>query len=106
MHILEGESLLNDASDLVCLRFAIAAALTGTFSFFGAALSFVWLAVGGVAVGFGITWLTTWVKEWVARRIGEESGSQILISLLLPFASYLLAERLHCSGILAAVRLV
>lgn len=103
MHILEGESLLNDASGLVCLRFAIAAALTGAFSLSDAALSFVWIALGGIAVGFGITWLTAKTKEWIARRIGEESGSQILISLLLPFASYLLAEWLHCSGILAAV---
>lgn len=103
MHILEGESLLNDASGLVCLRFAIAATLTGTFSLSGAALSFVWVALGGIAVGFGITWLTAKAKEWIARQIGEESGSQILISLLLPFGCYLLAERLHSSGILAAV---
>jgi len=103
MHILEGESLLNDASGLVCLRFAIVATLTGTFSLSDAALSFVWVALGGIAVGFGVTWLTAKAKEWVVRRIGEESGSQILISLLLPFACYLLAERLHCSGILAAV---
>lgn len=103
MHILEGESLLNDASGLVCLRFAIAATLTGAFSLPDAALSFVWIALGGIAIGFGVTWLTTKAKESIARRIGEESGSQILISLLLPFASYLLAERLHCSGILAAV---
>lgn len=103
MHILEGESLLNDASGLVCLRFAIAAFLTGAFSPFDAALNFVWIALGGIAVGFGVTWLTTKTKEWIARRIGEESESQILISLLVPFASYLLAEWFHCSGILAAV---
>lgn len=47
MHILEGESLLNDASGLVCLRFAIAAALTGTFSVSSAALNFLWVAFGG-----------------------------------------------------------
>jgi Na+/H+ antiporter len=103
MRILEGESLLNDASGLVCLRFAIAAALTGTFSLYGAALTFIWVALGGILVGFGITWATAKAKDWIAHRIGEESGSQILISLLLPFACYLLAERLHCSGILAAV---
>jgi NhaP-type Na+/H+ or K+/H+ antiporter len=49
------------------------------------------------------TWTITRVKGWVDRRFGEESGSQILVSLLIPFASYLLAEQLHCSGILAAV---
>lgn len=103
MHILEGESLLNDASGLVCLRFAIAAALTGAFSLQDAALSFLWLALGGVAVGAGLTWAVGKAKNWVSRRLGEDSGSQILISLLIPYGAYLLAERLHCSGILAAV---
>lgn len=103
MHILEGESLLNDASGLVCLSFAVAAALTGTFSLRQAALSFVWIAIGGLAVGIGVTWCTAKAKEWIAHHIGEESGTQILISLLLPFASYMLAEWVHCSGILAAV---
>jgi CPA1 family monovalent cation:H+ antiporter len=103
MHILEGESLLNDASGLVCLRFAIAAALTGTFSALEAFETFVQLAVGGVAVGFAVTWGITRAKSWVAQRYGEEPGVQILISLLMPFAAYLLAERLQCSGILAAV---
>ncbi|WP_209782379.1 Na+/H+ antiporter [Azospirillum agricola] len=103
MHILEGESLLNDASGLVCLRFAIAATLTGAFSLYDATLSFLWVALGGIAVGVLVTWCITRAKEWIARRYGEESGSQILISLLIPFASYLVAEHLHCSGILAAV---
>ena len=103
MHILEGESLLNDASGLVCLRFAIAAALTGTFSPQQAALNFLWVALGGIAVGTGLTWAVGRAKNWVSRRLGEESGSQILISLLIPFGAYLIAERFHCSGILAAV---
>jgi monovalent cation/hydrogen antiporter len=103
MHLLEGEALLNDASGLVCFRFAVAAALTGSFSLYDAAVSFLWAASGGIAVGFGTTWTITRVKGWVDRRFGEESGSQILVSLLIPFASYLLAEQLHCSGILAAV---
>lgn len=103
MHILEGESLLNDASGLVCLRFAIAAALTGSFSLYDAGLTFLWLAIGGVAIGVAVTWSVARAKDWVSRRLGEESGSQILISLLIPFAAYLLAEHLHCSGILAAV---
>lgn len=103
MHILEGESMLNDASGLVCLRFAIAAALTGTFSLQSATLTFLWVAIGGLAVGFILTWVVTRAKNWVSERLGEESASQILISLLIPFGAYLLAEHLHCSGILAAV---
>lgn len=103
MHILEGESLLNDASGLVCLRFAIAAALTGTFSIVDASLTFLQLALGGIAIGVGVTWVITWAKGKLSKKFGEESGSQILISLLIPFAAYLMAERFHCSGILAAV---
>lgn len=103
MHILEGESLLNDASGLVCLRFAIAAAITGTFSLPQAVLTFLWLAIGGVAIGVAVTWGITKLKYWIALRYGEETGTQILISLLIPFGAYMAAEHLHCSGILAAV---
>src|ERR1700681_669718 len=103
MHILEGESLLNDASGLVCMRFAVAAALTGTFSLVDAFGTFLWVAIGGIALGVGVTWMVTVAKNWVSRHFGEETGSQILISLLIPFGAYLLAEHLHCSGILAAV---
>ncbi|SNT12383.1 sodium/proton antiporter, CPA1 family [Sphingomonas laterariae] len=103
MHILEGESLLNDASGLVCLRFAIAAALTGAFSIQDAALNFLWVAFAGIAIGSGFTWIVSRAKSWVSRHYGEEGGAQILISLLIPFGAYLIAEHLHCSGILAAV---
>ena len=103
MHILEGESLLNDASGLVCMRFAVAAMLTGTFSFSAAFFTFLWLAFAGIAIGIGVTIGVTRGKAFLTRRLGEESGSQILISLLIPFGAYLLAEHVHASGILAAV---
>lgn len=103
MHILEGESLLNDASGLVCMRFAIAAALTGSFSVGAATINFLWVAIGGIVIGAGLTLLVGRVKEMVTKVLGEESSSQILISLLIPFGAYLVAEHLHCSGILAAV---
>jgi len=103
MHILEGEALLNDASGLVCMRFAVAAALTGTFSLVDAIGTFLWVATGGLAIGIAVTWGATIGKNWLSRRYGEDPGSQILISLLIPFGAYLLAEHLQCSGILAAV---
>jgi CPA1 family monovalent cation:H+ antiporter len=103
LHILEGESLLNDASGLVCMRFAVVAALTGAFSFGAAAATFLWLVIAGVGCGIAVTWGVNWAKNWVSRRLGEEPGTQILISLLIPFAAYMLAEELEGSGILAAV---
>ena len=103
MHILEGELLLNDASGLVCMRFAVAAMLTGSFSLSEAFLTFLWLAFAGIAIGVGVTIGVTRGKAFLTRHLGEESGSQILISLLIPFGAYLLAEYVHASGILAAV---
>jgi len=103
MHILEGESLLNDASGLVCFRFAVAAALSGGFSLGAAALTFLWVALAGVAIGVGFTLAATRVQHALSRRFGEEAGTPILISLLLPFGAYLIAEHLQASGILAAV---
>jgi CPA1 family monovalent cation:H+ antiporter len=103
LHMLEGESLLNDASGLVCFRFAVAAALTGMFSLSSAALAFAQLAVVGVALGVGLTYGIVLAKNWISRRFGEESGSQVVITLLLPFVAYEAAEHFGGSGILAAV---
>lgn len=103
MHILEGESLLDDASGLVCLRFAVAAALTGTFSAGAATLNFLWVAGAGLVIGVAVTLAVTRAKAFVTKRWGEDTGSQILVSLLIPFGSYMLAEHIHASGILAAV---
>ncbi len=103
MHILQGESLLNDASGLICMRFAVVAMMTGSFSLPAAALSFLWVAFGGLAVGIGVSWGISAAKAWATAQVGEESGAEILTSLLIPFAAYIIAERLHCSGILAAV---
>lgn len=103
LNIIEGESLLNDASGLVCMRFAVVAAATGAFSLAEAGTTFLWLAGAGIAAGVGTTLAATKLQDFVAIRAGEESGSKILVSLLLPFGAYLLAERLGASGILAAV---
>ena len=103
MHILEGESLLNDATGLTCMRIAVIAATTGAFSIGSAIGTFAWLALVGVAVGVLITMGISYAKGFVSRRWGEDVGAQILVSLLIPFAAYLVAEELHASGILAAV---
>ena len=103
MHILEGESLLNDATGLTCMRLAVAAATTGAFVLQEAVVNFAWLALAGVASGIAVTLAISTAKGWISRRWGEDVGAQILISLLIPFAAYLVAEELQASGILAAV---
>ncbi|MBN8728328.1 MAG: Na+/H+ antiporter [Xanthomonadales bacterium] len=103
MHILEGEALLNDASGLVLFRFAVVAALTGRFVPGEAALVFLWLALGGLAIGVLVTLAISRGHSRLTRRFGQDAGVPILGSLLMPFAAYLLAERIGVSGILAAV---
>ncbi|HBU5899998.1 TPA: Na+/H+ antiporter [Klebsiella quasipneumoniae subsp. quasipneumoniae] len=102
-HILEGESLLNDASGLVAFNFAIAAVLTGSFSPGEAVMKFFLMAFGGILSGLVVVWVTGKCNNFLVRRTREEPAIQILISLLIPFAAYLLAEAFHVSGILAAV---
>ncbi|HEX7171394.1 MAG TPA: Na+/H+ antiporter [Candidatus Limnocylindria bacterium] len=96
--ILEGESLVNDATALVTYRFAVAAALTGSFSFGEAALSFIGVALGGVVIGLAVGWV---VSRLLARL--EDPPVEVLITLIAPFAAYLPAEIIGVSGVLAAV---
>ena len=103
MHILEGESLLNDASGLVCFRFAVAAVMTGSFSLAQASLTFLWVAFAGLGIGVAVTLGVSTFQRWLWRSFGEEPGAALLVNLLIPFAAYLLAEEFNASGILAAV---
>jgi CPA1 family monovalent cation:H+ antiporter len=103
LHVLEGESLLNDASGLVCFRFAVAAAASGMFSLSSAAVTFVQLVIVGIIAGVALTLGVMTLKNWITLRFGEEPGLQVVTSLLIPFGAYELAEHLGGSGILAAV---
>ena len=96
--LLEGESLINDASGLVLFRFAVAASLTGTFNAGQAALSFAGLAIGGtlagVAFGFAASWLFRQLRDPTLVIIG---------SLLTAWASYIVADDIGVSGVLSTV---
>jgi CPA1 family monovalent cation:H+ antiporter len=95
--------LFNDASGLISFRFAVAAAITGSFSLGEALLTFLKVAAGGLFIGLVIAWVASAVYYWLVRWIGDEPGTPILISILIPFAAYLAAEHLGLSGIFAAV---
>src|SRR3984957_6768169 len=96
--VLEGESLVNDATALVTYRFGIAAMMSGTFSISEAIGRFVLVAAGGTAIGLAVGWIFTQIQ----RRL-DDPPVQMTISLLTPFAAYIPSERFHVSGVLAVV---
>ena len=103
MHILEGESLLNDASGLVMFRFAVAAALTGSFSFAAASLSFLYAVAAGILAGVVALIVAAKTLQLLSRIGGVPAEAQVLVMILIPFIAYLGAEHAGASGILAAV---
>ncbi|GHA01389.1 Na+/H+ antiporter [Ignatzschineria ureiclastica] len=108
MQVLEGEALMNDASALVSLKFAIAVALGITalstaHDYAMLSLTFLKMAVGGILVGIAFTWLYVQFILFLGRLQNDEMGSQMILIMLLPFGSYAIAELLEFSGILSAV---
>lgn len=103
LYLLGGEALLNDASGLVCFKFAVAAATTGLFSLKAASANFVWVAAGGVLTGIAIGLLGSKLETYLLRRGYDDPPSHALLALMIPFAVYLAAEYIETSGILAVV---
>ncbi|HXQ29754.1 MAG TPA: Na+/H+ antiporter [Gemmatimonadales bacterium] len=96
--ILEGESMVNDAAAIVTYRMAVAAAVTGTFSFAEGTVRFLVVSAGGVCVGL----LAGWAIDLVRRRLHDPEVENT-ISLLSGYAAYIPAEHLGASGVLAVV---
>jgi len=101
MTILEGESLINDASALVAYRFAVAAVTGAAFVFWKASLEFVLLLGGGILVGM----IMGKLLALILKRIKDDTIVVISFTLIMPFVTYLIAEQLHVSGVIAVVML-
>lgn len=97
--ILEGESLVNDASSLIVFRFALAAIMTGSFVFQKAAVSFVLVAVMGVVIGLAIALIIYAMYRWLPTT----TSIDIALSFVAPYLMYLTAESFHFSGVMAVV---
>jgi len=97
--ILEGESLLNDASSLIIFRFAMVAIGTGQLVWHQVALSFVWMVLGGALIGLLLAWLFVQLH----KRLPTDAPSDIVFTLIEPYIMYWLAETLHSSGVMAVV---
>ena len=97
--VLEGESLVNDASSLIVFRFALAAILTGQFHFGQAAGSFALVVVMGIAIGV----LIGLIFYFIHRFFPTTASIDAAITLITPYAMYITAEHFHFSGVLAVV---
>jgi len=97
--ILEGESLLNDASSLIIFRFALIAVGTGQFIWHQAAFTFLWMIIGGAGIGLLLGWLFVQAH----KRLPTDAPSDIALTLIEPYFMYWIAEQLHSSGVLAVV---
>ena len=97
--ILEGESLVNDASGLLALQFAVALIVSGEVPTLGAGVArLLYLVIGGIVIGLGIGLLVSWLEQRI-----DDAPIEITISIVTPFIAYLGAEGLHSSGVMATV---
>jgi len=97
--ILEGESLVNDATSLIIFKFALAAILSGSFVLHTAALNFVLVAVMGAVIGLAVALLFYALHRWLPTT----NNIDTVLTLLAPYCMYILAEQFHMSGVIAVV---
>jgi monovalent cation/hydrogen antiporter len=97
--LVEGESLLNDASSLIVFRFALATVLTGQFQFQAAAVNFVFVILTGIAIGL----VVGLIFYGIHRLLPTTSSIEIVLTLVTPYCMYYFAEHFHVSGVLAVV---
>ena len=97
--IIEGESLLNDASSLIIVRFAVVAIITGQFYFQDAALSFFLVIILGCLIGIAVAWIFYCIHRWLPTT----SSIDTILTLITPYCMYYAAEQFHYSGVLAVV---
>ncbi|HEY1215737.1 MAG TPA: cation:proton antiporter, partial [Bryobacteraceae bacterium] len=97
--ILEGESLINDASGLLALEFATVIVVQNRMPTLSSGVfTLVWLIVAGIALGLAVGWIV----DWIEHRI-DDAPIEITISILVPYAAYSAANAIHASGVLAVV---
>jgi monovalent cation/hydrogen antiporter len=97
--ILEGESLVNDATGLIAYRYAVAAVVTGVFSLWSASYTFILVAGGGIALGL----ILGWIFKIVFQITPDNPTTDTTFTFITPYVSYLFAESIHVSGVLAVV---
>ncbi len=97
--ILEGESLVNDATGLIAYRYGIAAAASGTFIFWLASINFFYVSIVGILCGLVLGQLF----KWIHKITPDNPVNDTTLTFIAPYAAYLLAEHIHVSGVLSVV---
>jgi CPA1 family monovalent cation:H+ antiporter len=103
MHLVAGESLINDASGLVGFKFAVAAASVGTFSILEATGEFLYISLMGAVAGLVIGFVLNWLSDFLVDHGSNDVIFRVVMQLFSPFLIYFLAEEIHASGVIAVV---
>lgn len=104
MHLVSGESLINDASGLICFKYGVAATVTGVFSLKAATLDFFYLVIVGAIVGFVLMWVIDILQLFIYRQGIDDITLHTIIQIITPILVYFIAEEVfHASGVVAVV---
>lgn len=103
MHLVAGESLINDASGLVGFKFAVAAATAGTFSLWQATGEFFYVLIMGTLVGALMGFILNAIGDWLSSHGNNDVSLRVVLQLFTPFLVYILAEEINASGVIAVV---
>ncbi len=104
LHIVSGESLINDASGLIAFKYAVAATVTGVFSIKSAAIDFIYISIVGFVSGIVIIALILMMENWLYRQGINDVIFSTVLQVTTPFVVYLVTEEFfHASGVIAVV---
>ncbi|WP_180367756.1 cation:proton antiporter, partial [Oenococcus oeni] len=104
VHVLMGESLLNDASGLVAFKYAVSATMLGSFVLHDAFFNFIYISLVGALTGFILISILDWGTEFIRKRGAGDEILQVIINVLVPFLIFYIAEDVeHSSGVIAVV---
>lgn len=104
LHLVSGESLINDASGLIAFKYAVAATVTGAFSFTHAVGDFLYISVVGLLAGFVLMWLIEFIRDFLRRQGINDVVFNTVLQIMTPFVIYVIAEEaFHASGVIAVV---
>lgn len=104
MHLVSGESLINDASGLICFKYGVAATVSGYFSLKDASIEFFYIAIVGAIIGLVLMWVVDFLELFIYQQGIDDTTLHTIIRVITPFAFYFIAEEVfHASGVVAVV---